>query len=291
MPTTTARILQSTGLSAGVGAIASRELGITSDTERPVIGSTVAGSKWIGTESEISITVVSPAPLTMLKRANTKIIIDTTLAGADVTLDIQNGAQVIGYKAEIYVIGIPGRKATIIYGSGQMTDANAGCSAVFVWDGSVWLLGDDSVLQNQIDVIDGEITTIQGDVTTLQGDVTTLQGDVSTLQSDVLALQALNPVLTVISQGASNTYTLPSISVGEIGHVRRAHTNTDGTPSSSVIVMPAGGTYRASSMGTTASGVVVNAQSASIAGGATLSTYSLPASGTINRDIIYQRLT
>ena len=64
MATVTARILQSQGLEAAVGSLATREVGLTSDTERPVIGTTVGGPKFIGTEGLTLITTVAPSALT-----------------------------------------------------------------------------------------------------------------------------------------------------------------------------------------------------------------------------------
>ena len=140
MPTITARILQSTGLNSAVGSIASRELGITSDTERPVIGSTVGGPKFLATEGLTIITTTNPAPLAVSRRSRAVVYVDLATAGGDVSLDIQAGAQVQGYQAEVIAAGPAGRQVVVTYASGQAIAVAAGSSQLFTWSGTAWQL-------------------------------------------------------------------------------------------------------------------------------------------------------
>lgn len=140
MPTITARILQSTGLNAAVGSIASRELGITSDTERPVIGSTVGGPKFLATEGLTIITTTNPAPLAVSRRSRAVVYVDLATAGGDVSLDIQAGAQVQGYQTEVIAAGPAGRQVVVTYASGQAIAVAAGSSQLFTWSGTAWQL-------------------------------------------------------------------------------------------------------------------------------------------------------
>ena len=139
MAVTTARIIQSTGLESAIGSVASREFGVTSDTERPVIGTTVGGSKYMGTEDLITLTVAAPAALSVLRRSITTIVADTATAGAGISFDIQAGAQVPGYKAMIIVTGPDSRWAAVTYGSGAVRYIPAGTAVEFVWTGTLWV--------------------------------------------------------------------------------------------------------------------------------------------------------
>jgi hypothetical protein len=138
MPTTTARIVQSTGLDVNKSAIASRELGITSDTERPVIGSTVGGAKYLTTEELLTITTAAPAAVPILRRSRTTIAIDLATIGANVALDIQAGAQLAGYRVHVCVFGPINRITTVTYGAGLVEYLSQGQSQEYVWNGSVW---------------------------------------------------------------------------------------------------------------------------------------------------------
>jgi hypothetical protein len=140
MPTITARILQSTGLNSAVGSIASRELGITSDTERPVIGTTVGGPKFLATEGLTLITTTAPAPLAVSRRSRAVVYVDLATAGGDVALDIQAGAQVQGYQTEVIAAGPAGRQVVVTYASGQAVAVAAGSSQLFTWSGTAWQL-------------------------------------------------------------------------------------------------------------------------------------------------------
>lgn len=142
MPTTTARIYQSTGLQANVASIAARELGISSDTEQPVIGSTVGGAKLLGTEELVTITVAAPAAIPMRRRSMTTIVADTATAGAGISLDIQAGAEVAGYMARVVVTGPVARWAIVTYGSGLVDYIPAGSSRQYIWLGAVWAVLD-----------------------------------------------------------------------------------------------------------------------------------------------------
>lgn len=139
MPTITARVLQSTGLASAIGSIAARELGLTSDTERPVIGSTVGGAKYIGTEEILNITTAAPAAVPIRRRSRSLIFVDTATAGAHVALDIQNGAQVAGYTCKVFVSGPDARVCAVTYGGGAVEYIPNGYSQEFVWNGSAWL--------------------------------------------------------------------------------------------------------------------------------------------------------
>jgi len=138
MATTIERILQSSGLDASVALIAPREMGVTADTERPVIGTTVAGAKWIGTEDLLSIITAAPAPLALLKRSRVMCFIDTNAAGANVALDIQAGAQIAGYSIKVFVSGPDTRQAIVTYGAGLVEYIPSAMSQEFVWDGTKW---------------------------------------------------------------------------------------------------------------------------------------------------------
>lgn len=139
MPTITARIIQSTGLDANRSSIASQELGVASDTERPIIGTTVGGAKYMGTEDLITLTVAAPAALSVLRRSITTIIANTSLSGAGISFDIQAGAQVAGYKATVIVTGPVWRWAAVTYGSGAVRYIPAGTAVEFVWTGTLWV--------------------------------------------------------------------------------------------------------------------------------------------------------
>lgn len=137
--TTIERILQSSGLEADVGLLEDRELGVTTDTERPVVGTPVAGPKFIGTEEFISITVPAPSALPMVKRSRALVYVDTSTAGASVALDIQAGAQKAGYGITIFCYGLDTRQAAVTYGVGLIEYIPSGCAQEFVWSGSAWL--------------------------------------------------------------------------------------------------------------------------------------------------------
>jgi hypothetical protein len=138
MATTIERILQSGGLEAAVSSVAPREMGITADTERPVIGSTVGGTKFIGTEDLINIITAAPSPLALLRRSRVMCFVDTQAAGASVALDIQNGAQSAGYAIKVFVSGPDTRQAVVTYGAGLIEYIPAAMSQEFVWDGTKW---------------------------------------------------------------------------------------------------------------------------------------------------------
>jgi hypothetical protein len=138
MATTIERILQSGGLEAAVSLVAPREMGITTDTERPVIGSTVGGTKFIGTEDLINIITAAPSPLALLRRSRVMCFVDTQAAGANVALDIQAGAQSSGYSIKVFVSGPSTRKAVVTYGTGLTEDIPAYLSQEFIWDGAKW---------------------------------------------------------------------------------------------------------------------------------------------------------
>jgi len=139
MPTTTARILQSTGLNANKSSIAARELGLTSDTEQPVIGSTVGGAKYLGTEELISVVTAAPAAIPILRRSAVSIWCDTTSAGASIALDIRAGAQVAGYRVLVFTVGTEARQTVVQYATGVLDYVPAGCSQEFIWNGSAWM--------------------------------------------------------------------------------------------------------------------------------------------------------
>jgi len=139
MGTITARILQSTGLDAAVASIAPRELGITSDTERPVMGSTVGGAKFIGTEELLNIITISPAAIPILRRTRTTLQCDTAAAGANIDINIENGAQVAGSLAFVIVDGPGTRQVNVTYASGQTEIVVDGNSMTFEWTGTKWI--------------------------------------------------------------------------------------------------------------------------------------------------------
>jgi hypothetical protein len=138
MATTIERILQSGGLEAAVSSIAPREMGLTLDTERPVIGTTTGGAKFIGTEDLINIVTAAPAALTLLRRSRVMCFVDTQAAGASVALDIQAGAQSAGYAIKVYVSGPDTRQCAVTYGTGLVEYIPAAMSQEFVWDGTKW---------------------------------------------------------------------------------------------------------------------------------------------------------
>lgn len=138
MAIVTERILQSSGLSSSIASLAPLELGVTTDTERPAIGTTVAGPKYIGTEQYISVVTPSPAALPLLRRSNVSCFVDTNAAGAHVNLDITAGAQIAGYSIKVFVSGPDTRYAIVTYGSSLIEYVPAGMSQEFVWDGSKW---------------------------------------------------------------------------------------------------------------------------------------------------------
>ena len=137
MATITARILQSHGLNANVGSIAAREIGLTDDTERPVIGSTVGGAKFIGTEDFFNVTVQNPAAVPLLRRSIVRILCDTSTAAGNINLDIRNGAQVAGYECHVIVTGT--KNAIVTFASGQIEYVAPGEKRVFFWTGSAWV--------------------------------------------------------------------------------------------------------------------------------------------------------
>lgn len=137
--TTTARILQSHGLNANKSAILARELGLTDDTEQPVIGSTVGGAKYLGTEDFISIITAAPAAVAILRRSFVTISCDLSTAGASIALDIRNGAQVAGYRCLVFSLGTDTRQTVVEYATGVLEYIPSGCSQEFVWSGAAWL--------------------------------------------------------------------------------------------------------------------------------------------------------
>ena len=139
MSVITARILQSTGLSANIASMAAREFGLTSDTERPVIGTTVAGTKYVGTEQYTLINTVAPAALAIQRRSMSVILCDTATAGASIALDVQAGAQAAGYQALILVDGPGTRDCAVTYGSGLTETVLDGSFIVLVWQGTKWI--------------------------------------------------------------------------------------------------------------------------------------------------------
>jgi hypothetical protein len=138
MATTTERILQSSNLESATNLIAVRELGLTADTERPVIGTSVGGPKFIGTEAIINIVTANPAALTLMRRSRTMCFVDTQAAGASVALDIQAGAQIAGYVIKVFVSGPDTRQCAVTYGVGLIEYIPSAMSQEFVWDGSKW---------------------------------------------------------------------------------------------------------------------------------------------------------
>ncbi len=144
MATTTERILQSSGIAANIGSIQARELGVTSDTERPVIGTTVGGSKYIGTEEVSTIIVAAPSAFPILRRSRALCFVDTTTAGADVAVDIQAGAEIAGYEYKIIVSGPTTRQCVVTYGVGMIEYIPAGMACTFIWSGTQWYKIKDS---------------------------------------------------------------------------------------------------------------------------------------------------
>jgi len=144
MPTTIARILQSTGLNANKSAIAANEFGLTADTEQPVIGSTVGGAKYLGTEELITVVTAAPAAIPILRRSAVSIFCDTTSAGASIALDIRAGAQVAGYRVLVFTVGTDARQAVVQYATGILDYVPNGCSQEFVWNGSAWMKINES---------------------------------------------------------------------------------------------------------------------------------------------------
>jgi hypothetical protein len=138
MATTTERILQSSNLESATNLIAVRELGLTADTERPVIGTSLGGPKFIGTESVINIVTANPSALTLMRRSRTMCFVDTQAAGASVALDIQAGAQIAGYVIKVFVSGPDTRQCAVTYGVGIIEYIPSAMSQEFVWDGAKW---------------------------------------------------------------------------------------------------------------------------------------------------------
>lgn len=140
MGISTKRILQSTDVAANVANIAAREWGITSDTERPIIGSAIGGSKYIGTEELITITTTAPAAFAIMRRSRTIVYIDTDTAAGNVAIDIRAGAQIAGYDVEVIVNGTTvSRKCTITYATGVSQDIYVGRTLRLEWTGAAWI--------------------------------------------------------------------------------------------------------------------------------------------------------
>lgn len=137
--TTIERILQSSGLESGVSAIAAREMGITSDTERPVIGSTVGGAKFIRTEEVVTIITTAPAAFTIRRRSRCLCFVDTNTAGGNVAIDITAGAQVAGSIISFYVTGPAGRLCSVTYSGSSVDTIPTGYTQDFVWSGTAWV--------------------------------------------------------------------------------------------------------------------------------------------------------
>jgi hypothetical protein len=138
MATITERILNSSGLEANVAQIAAREYGSTLDTERPVMGTTGGGAKFIATEEINVITTAAPAPLPIIKRSRSLVFVNMNTAGASVALDIQAGAQSAGYSLKVFASGPDTRQTIVTYGIGLIEYIPAGMSQEFVWDGTAW---------------------------------------------------------------------------------------------------------------------------------------------------------
>lgn len=134
----TARILQSHGLSANREALAARELGVTDDTERPVVGTSVGGSKYIGTEDVISIVTAAPAAINIMRTSFTRIMCDSSAAGSDISLDIRAGAQVLGYICIVSCTGPGTRKTVVTYATGATAEILDNEFRFFIWDGTAW---------------------------------------------------------------------------------------------------------------------------------------------------------
>lgn len=138
MSTITARILQSFGLNINKSAIASRELGLTADTEQPVIGTTVGGAKYLGTEDYVTIATAAPAAIAIIRRSFVEYLCDTVGAGANIALDIRAGAETLGARLKVYALGATAFKVTVQYATGVFSDVPAGTATEFVWNGSAW---------------------------------------------------------------------------------------------------------------------------------------------------------
>lgn len=136
--TITARILQSFGLHINKSAIASRELGITADTEQPVIGTTVGGAKYLGTEDYVTIATAAPAAIAIIRRSFVEYLCDTVGSGANIALDIRAGAETLGARLKVYALGATAYKVVVQYATGVFSDVPAGSSTEFVWNGSAW---------------------------------------------------------------------------------------------------------------------------------------------------------
>lgn len=160
MGISTKRILQSTDIAANVANVAARELGITSDTERPVIGSTIGGSKYIGTEELITITTTAPAAFAIMRRSRTIVYIDTDTAAGNVAIDIRAGAQVAGYDVEVIVNGTTvSRKCTVTYATGVSQDIYVGRTLRLEWTGAAWIrLGFEPLTGTFTPTLIGSIT-------------------------------------------------------------------------------------------------------------------------------------
>ena len=138
MPTTTARILQSHGLNANIAALQSRELGVTDDTEQPVIGTTLGGAKYIPTEAYIKIDTASPSAAQIMRRALVSIFCDTAAAGASIALDIRAGAQVPGYRCMVFCGGPNDRQVICTYATGAVEYIPSGMAQEYIWTGTAW---------------------------------------------------------------------------------------------------------------------------------------------------------
>lgn len=147
MPTTTARILNSSGLSVNVGAIEPREFGTSIDDERPVVGTTVGGAKWIGTEDFFILAVPSPSAIPLMRRSITVIHADTASAGANIAIDIQAGCEVAGSRCVVTVTGVSGRLAVITYAPGKTFSVAVGSAILFLWTGSEFVPQDPNSYQ------------------------------------------------------------------------------------------------------------------------------------------------
>lgn len=161
MATITARILQSKGLASGIGAVAPYELGLTTDTERPAIGTTVGGTKYIGTEDFISITTAAPAALPILRRSVVRIIADTNSAGGNIALNATAGAQITGYEMTVLVTGSADRYCAVQYRSGVIEYIPIGQARRFIYNGTNWELlkmGEQPVL-NSLLMVPDKLTT------------------------------------------------------------------------------------------------------------------------------------
>jgi hypothetical protein len=138
MGVTTARILQSHGLNANISALQARELGVTDDTEQPVIGTTLGGPKYIPTAGFVTINTAAPAALQLMRRDLVTIACDTVAAGASITLDIRAGAQVAGYRCMVFCAGPDDRQVICTYATGAVEYIPGGMAQEFVWTGTAW---------------------------------------------------------------------------------------------------------------------------------------------------------